>query len=140
MLVRLAKGLERPMPALLLTCGCDDFFQAGPITSTDELQRCASAIDQGFRNSLECHIQVVYPVECIERDDEIELLPISHGQNVANTKVDVRPIGAKLSGSGNHARRRIESDHASRWRDAIGKLHGDCAVATSDIEDPLMGF
>jgi len=26
------------------------------------------------------------------------------------------------------------------WRDAIGKLHRDGAVATFDIEDPLMAF
>ena len=140
MLVGLTKGLERPKPALVVTCGRDDFFQAGPITSTHELQCCASAIDQGFRNSLECHVQVVYPVQCIEGDDEIELLPIPHRQNVADMEVDVRPIGAKLSGSGNHARGGIDSDHASRWRDAIGKLHRDGAVATSDIEDPLMAF
>ena len=140
MLVGLTKGLERPMPALVVTCGRDDFFQAGPITSTHELQCCASAIDQGLRNSLECHVQVVHPVECIEGDDEIELLPIPHRQNVADMEVDVRPIGAKLSGSGNHARGGIDSDHASWWRDAIGKLHRDGAVATSDIEDPLMAF
>ena len=71
----------------------------------------------------------------VERDGEVELLPVGEPGRVTGREVEVLPPEV-LPREGDHVRGWIDAQHRAPWQ-AIGDFRGDLAIAAAHVEDAL---
>ena len=74
-------------------------------------------------------------MERVERDGEVELVPVGEPGRVAGREVEVLPLEV-LPREGDHVRGGVDTQHRAP-RQAIGDFRGDLAIAAAHVEDAL---
>ncbi|MFT3881222.1 MAG: hypothetical protein QM703_16355 [Gemmatales bacterium] len=99
------------------------------------------ALPCGFRaaQAVECLALFGHPVEGVEGDDQIELIPIGHAADISDFEAEVGILraGKMAGGEGDHILRGIGAEDGAT-RNAGSDLGGDLAIAAAYIKDAFI--
>ena len=112
-----------------------DRFQARARPGADDLDQRPGPVAQGGPDAGQRPVLVQHPVQRVERDHRVELVPEVHGEHVADGEAQPRRL--ERPGGRDHPRRGVDAEDRA-VRQLVGDGGGDPAVAAADVEDPLV--